>query len=179
MKESSEHGWHHGMHHFRNRNALDIKEIIDFLDIKEGESVLDLGGGDGFFTKEIAKKTKNVTIIDLYEGNFEELQKMSIRTIKGDICHYDNDSYDLVFISNVYHDLVHSCRENVLRNIQKISKKKVAVLDFKPEITTFGPPSWLRISKEEVIKNFGQIGFHPVKEKDLNSHYLLMFEKYY
>lgn len=177
MNDSHDHGWHFGMHHMRRANLLDPKDIIDFLEIKEGESVLDLGGGDGFFTKEILKRTKNVFIIDLYDGNFPELQSMGIKTIKGDICHYDSEAYDLVYISNVYHDIVHSCRDSVHRNIPKISRKRVAVLDFNPNVTTFGPPHWLKLPKEDVIKDFESMGFKLSKEKDLGTHYLLVFEK--
>ncbi len=177
MNDSHGSGWHHGMHHMRRANLLNPKEIIDFLEIKEGEKVIDLGGGDGFFTKEILQRTRDVTIIDAYDGSFNELQSMGIKTIKGDICKYDSDQYDLVYISNVYHDLIHSCKESVLKNIPKIAKKRVAILDFKPEVTSFGPPSWLKISKEYVIRDFEVMGFHLTREKDLKTHYLLMFEK--
>ncbi|MCL4391118.1 methyltransferase domain-containing protein [Candidatus Parvarchaeota archaeon] len=165
------------MDEIRRISGLDDQSILGFLDIKKGYSVIDIGGGDGFFGKKFMQFTDDVTVLDFNDRYFENLKNSGIKTIKEDICHYNKGKYDLVFMSNVYHDLVYECREDVLKNIQKIAKRYIAVLDFKPEETPFGPPLKIRLGKSQVIEDMGSIGFKQSKELELKYHYLLLFEK--
>jgi len=77
-------------------------------------------------------------------------------------------------MANVYHGLRRSCRESILNNMAKMSLKYIAILDFN-EKRLFGPP--FRVKKEEVIDDFLSVGFKVVKIKDLEFHYLILFEK--
>ncbi|MEM0143967.1 MAG: class I SAM-dependent methyltransferase [Candidatus Parvarchaeum sp.] len=164
------------MDKIREMSGLNDPSIIDFLDIKKGYSVIDIGGRDGFFSKKILKKTDNVTVLDLNDLYFDELKKIGIKTIKADICNYSSGLFDLVFISNVYHDLVQECSDKALKNIKKIAKTYIAILDFKPEDTMFGPPVSIRLGKEKVINDMQSVGFRLIKEKELKYHYLLLFK---
>ena len=165
------------MDKIREMSGLSDKGIIDFLSIKEGDSVVDIGGRDGFFSKKMLEKTNNVTVLDINDIYFDELEKAGIKTIKADICDYSLDSFDLVFMSNVYHDIAQECSSKALKNINKIAKKYIAILDFKPQDTLFGPPVNIRLSKDRVIKDMQSIGLKLVKEKELKYHYLLLFER--
>jgi SAM-dependent methyltransferase len=158
-------------------SGLTDNRIVDFLDLKKGYSVIDIGGRDGFFSKKMLDKTDNVTVLDLNDLYFDDLKKAGIKTIKADICDYSEGSFDLVFMSNVYHDLVNECASKALKNINKIAKRYIAILDFKPEETIFGPPVSIRLSKETVIENMKQIGLKVIKEMELKWHYLLLFER--
>ncbi len=169
---------HHFGHHFGNhrRRNFDENAIIEFFDLPENCSVLDLGCGDGFFTRMFLKKCKDVTDVDLDDSNFEELNRMGIKTYRSDICNFNQGKYDLIFMSNVYHGLAWDCNESFYRNLHEMSKKYLSILDFKME-TMFGPPKSIRIPKEKIIENFESHGFKFIKEKDLNTHFLLLFEK--
>lgn len=165
------------MDKIREMSGLTDKSIIDFLEIKKGYSIIDIGGRDGFFSKKMLEKTDNVTVLDLNDIYFDELKKVGIKTVKEDICDYSAGSFDLVFMSNVYHDLVQECHDKALKNINKIAKRYIAILDFKPEDTMFGPPVSIRLSKDKVINDMKSIGFKLVKEKELKFHYLVLFER--
>ena len=165
------------MDKIREMSGLNDEGIVDFLDIKTGYSIIDIGGRDGFFSKKMLKKTNNVTVLDLNNIYFDELEKAGIKTIRADICDYSSGSFDLVFMSNVYHDLVNECCSNTLKNINKMAKKYIAILDFKPQDTMFGPPVSIRLSKDKVINDMQSIGLKLVKEKELKYHYLLLFER--
>ena len=165
------------MDRIREMSGLTDKTIIDFLEIKKGYSIIDVGGRDGFFSKRMLEKTADVTVLDLNDIYFDELKQVGIKTIKTDICDYSSGSFDLVFMSNVYHDLVQECGNKALKNINKIAKKYIAILDFKPEDTMFGPPVSIRLSKEKVIADLESIDFKLVKETELKYHYLLLFER--
>ena len=161
----------------REMSGLNDKDIIDFLGIKKGYSIIDIGGRDGFFSKKMLEKTDNVTVLDINDMYFDELQKAGIKTIKADICDYSEGSFDLVFMSNVYHDLIQECGDKALKNINKMAKQYIAILDFKPQDTIFGPPVSIRLSKGKVINDMENIGLKLVKEKELRYHYLLLFER--
>lgn len=158
-------------------SAYNIDEIIEFLGINRGDNVLDLGAGDGFFSKEFKKVTDSVTALDIDDEYFNDLERLGIKTIKSDICEYQNGLYDLVFISNVYHGIRNLCKEKLLENLNKIAKKYVAIVDFIPERAMFGPPSSIRISKKNIIEDFKLHNFKLVKEKDLKYHYIIIFER--
>ncbi len=160
-------------------SAYNVDEIVTFLGIQQGDKVLDLGAGDGFFSKEFKKITDDVTALDIDDEYFNDLEKLGIKTIKEDICNYDEGHYNLIFIANVYHGIRNMCREKLLENLNKMAKKYVAIVDFNPERTMFGPPSSIRISKEKIIEEFQQKGFKLLKEKYLKYHYLLIFNRDY
>ena len=163
---------HHGM--MRER-AYNLKEIVDFLGINKDWDVADLGAGDGYFSKEFLKYARSVTAIDIdIDCCSDELKEMGIKTIKADLCKYSVGKYHLLFMANVYHGLRRSCRESILNNMAKMSLKYIAILDFN-EKRLFGPP--FRVKKEEVIDDFLSVGFKVVKIKDLEFHYLILFEK--
>jgi 16S rRNA (adenine1518-N6/adenine1519-N6)-dimethyltransferase len=58
-------------HHFKKslgqnflNNQKYIKELVDSLEIKENELVIEIGPGKGFVTEEILKRTKNLILIE-------------------------------------------------------------------------------------------------------------------
>ncbi|EFD93039.1 MAG: hypothetical protein BJBARM5_0195 [Candidatus Parvarchaeum acidophilus ARMAN-5] len=152
-------------------------KVITLLDIENDESVIDIGGRDGFYSKHMLTLTNNITVLDVNDAYFEELQNEGMKTIKADICEYSNGVYDIVFMANVYHDLVNECGLKALQNIQKIVRKKIAILDFKPEVSEFGPPLAIRLDKKRVINDMEKFNFKLVKEEDFISHYFLIFER--
>ncbi|MGC8593407.1 MAG: class I SAM-dependent methyltransferase [Nitrososphaeria archaeon] len=164
------HHFHHGGH---GMFAYDINEIVEFLDIKEGMKVADLGAGDGRFSYAFKEKGAIVYAFDVDDYYFKDMQAKGINTVKANLCKGINGDFDLVFMANVYHDLVRECKESILESL-KIIAKSIAILDFN-EKRLFGPP-W-RVKKEEAIEDMKKIGFELVKQKDLPYHYLLLFNK--
>lgn len=167
----------HESHSFywRNNHSANVTEIINFLEVSKGMTVLDIGGGDGIYSKEFLNKSCDVTLLDSYDYNFRELNSIGIKTILKSFCGYVDGEYDLSFTAHVYHDLVHSCKMESLSNLKKISRKFIAVLDFTKENVEFGPPEWLRLDKREVIEDMEKIGFVLKKEKDIPNQYILLF----
>ncbi|MGC8569650.1 MAG: class I SAM-dependent methyltransferase [Nitrososphaeria archaeon] len=163
--------FHHG--HGLRRFAYDPEEVVEFLEIRPGQRIADLGAGDGFFSMAFKRKGAEVYAFDVDDYYFAQMQKEGIITIKQNLCEPISGRFDLAFMSNVYHDLARSCRAAILENLRRTADS-VAVLDFKRD-TPFGPP-W-KIDKDEVIRDMASAGFVLVKEKDLRFHYLLLFRK--
>jgi len=97
-----------GMH---NLALLKVKKVLAHLDLKGVKRVLDLGGGPGTYSMALARKVKEVTIMD-----FPETLKMAKRLIdkagiskkitllSGDFTSDDmGRGYDLIFISQILH----------------------------------------------------------------------------
>lgn len=164
----------HHFHHGRNSTfAYDINEIVNFLEIKEGMKVADLGAGDGRFSYAFKEKGAVVYAFDVDDYYFKEMQEKGINTVKKNLCEGIDGEFDLVFMANVYHDFVRECKGSILESLRLVAKS-VAILDFN-EKRLFGPP-W-RVKKEEAIADMNKIGFELVKQKDLQYHYLLLFKK--
>lgn len=111
--------------------------LYDFLELKDGMKVLDVGCGTGVFTRKLVYRVKNGEIIgvDIDEKLLESARKIAeernlkTKYVKGDV-------YDLKFEDN-YFDLV-TCQkllcnldepENALKQMVKVSKDKVVAIE--------------------------------------------------
>jgi 2-polyprenyl-3-methyl-5-hydroxy-6-metoxy-1,4-benzoquinol methylase len=96
-----------GMH---NIAVLKAPDVIKAIGLKGVKKALDLGGGPGTYSMEMAKKVKSVTLFDLPEtiaiakDIIGKTGLKNISYIEGDFL-TDNigDGYDLIFISQVLH----------------------------------------------------------------------------
>jgi SAM-dependent methyltransferase len=98
-----------GMH---NISVLKVKEVVREINLKGVRKILDLGGGPGTYSAEMAKKGVHVTLFDTPEAikiarkNIYRIQKniKDIDFIGGDFFIDDIGSgYDLIFMSQVIH----------------------------------------------------------------------------
>lgn len=169
----------HSIHRFHGRRpfSLDEEFILDFLDIREGMRILDLGGADGYYSKKFLSRGASVVLLDAHDYGFGELNKLGIGTVIADFCNYDIERFDMVFMAHIYHDLAHICRDRSLENLSKISMRYIANLDFVKEETSFGPPVSMRLDPDQVTEDMKFIDFRLKKEKNLPFHYLQLFER--
>jgi len=98
-----------GMH---NLASLKAEKIIRAIGLRGVKTALDLGGGPGTYSMEMAKKEVSVTLFDrpeTVEIAREIVKKSGIRNInfiRGDFLSDDiGKGYDLIFISQVLHSL--------------------------------------------------------------------------
>ena len=78
-------------------NSEVIEEILDYAQISENDTVLEIGAGVGFVTEQLVKKAKKVIAIELDEEAIKELEKIECDNLK--IVHNDilkTDIYSLV-----------------------------------------------------------------------------------
>lgn len=111
-----------GMH---NLASLKAKYVIKLIGLKGVKIALDLGGGPGTYSIEMAKKGVNVTLfdfpetIDIAKKVIKRSRINGINFISGDFMNDDiGQSYDLIFISQILHaysatdnlQLIRKCR---------------------------------------------------------------------
>lgn len=104
-----------GMH---NNASLKAKDVIKMLGLKGVKTAIDLGGGPGTYSIEMAKKGVNVTLFDYPETiaiakRVVEKEKINgINFIGGDFMNEDiGKGYDLIFISQILH--AYSAKDNL------------------------------------------------------------------
>lgn len=111
-----------GMH---NLAFLKVKDIINTISLRGVKRVLDLGGGPGTYSMEMAKRGISVTLFDVPEtikiakDIVRKSKAKNIDFIEGDFISDDIGSgYDLIFISQV----LHAYSEKACMNLIKKSK---------------------------------------------------------
>ncbi len=122
--------------------------LIEQLDIKPTDTILDLGCGEGTITIPLSKLSKHVTGLDSSGKMLELLNKKcethgiaNIDTIEMDIEELDAKTigeYDIVIASRSLNNILNI--NKVVSEINKIAQKSVY-------ITLFGPNNW-RIERE-------------------------------
>ncbi len=120
-----------GMHDISKMKA---KKVLKLINLNRIEKALDLGGGPGTYSIEMAKKGISVTIFDLPETIriarkiIGESEVKSIDFIEGDFLTDDiGGGYDLILISQVLHAFSENDNINII-------KKSVNALNIKGKI---------------------------------------------
>ncbi len=107
-----------GMHNIAVLKAPDVIKAISLKGVKKS---LDLGGGPGTYSMEIAKKVKSVTLFDLpptiaiAKNIIGKTKFKNISYIEGDfLTDSIGSGYDLVFISQVLHSFSETVNQKIL-----------------------------------------------------------------
>lgn len=170
---------------YAHRQQVDF--ILDRLDIRPGDQVLDLGAGDGWWTEHLAKKAGaegTVYAAEVAISLVERLQKRFAETpqVKPHLCPQDKpglpeNSVDLVFISAVYHHLNKDTRVQYWKELASVVRPtgRVAVVETYPAIALRGKDHGTQLSK--LIEEAEQGGWVPAETWYLpgTQHYLAIF----
>lgn len=136
--------------------------VIEQLQLKEGQSVLDAGCGNGYMAKEFAQGVGDagkVYAMDIEEYGVrqlqEEVKKSNIIPLVGDItrpCPLEKGSLDLVYLATVYHIFSVSQERGFALEVKRILRPGglLGVLNMIKEPLSFGPPVEMKCSPEEL-----------------------------
>jgi len=163
-------------------------EVVRALDLKPGQTVIDIGAGTGYFTRRFAKAVGpsgaaigldvEPGMIDYMKADASKLglQNYHARRVKADNPELAPDSADVIFFCDTLHHV--DDRLAYLRKLAPALKPggRVAVIDFRKDAPE-GPPKQMKISRERMIDQFGKAGYEMVHEyKFLTYQYFLEFE---
>jgi len=103
------------------RNA-EVRKIIPLL--KPGCRVLEIGGGAGWQAKQLAEAGFQVSSIDLQESLYNKHQVWKVQSYDGKIIPFDDDSFDVIFSSNVLEHIpeVETFQTEISRVLKKDGK---------------------------------------------------------
>ena len=134
-----------GMH---NVAVLRTAGVMRELELKGVRDALDLGGGPGTYSIEMARRGIKVTLFDLPETlpiSREIIGKSGVEGITfraGDFLSDElGDGYDLVFISQVLHSLSPAENASLIRKCAKSLRKggRIAIHEFNIDATLSSP----------------------------------------
>ena len=170
-----------------SEGLLDTKKIINTLEIRPGQTILDAGCGNGYMAKKFSKlvgDTGKVYALDcdshLINTLKTEVEGSNIEPLTGDISNttiLKDSSTDLVYLSTVFHIFSGSQVIWFNKEINRILRPhaKLAILNIIKEDTPFGPPVSMRTSPEELRE---KISFTPQKLITVSDFfYMQLFEK--
>lgn len=125
-----------GMH---NLAALKVKDVMKVIGLKEVKTALDLGGGPGTYSMEMAKRGVRVTLFDYPETIgiakklIEKKKVKGINFMSGDFI-FDNigKGYDLIFISQILHSYSDKSNLQILRKCREALNKggRIVIQEF-------------------------------------------------
>lgn len=175
------------MSQFTNPN-----NIVASMGLQRGDTVADFGCGSGYYVVPAAQMVGvdgviyavdvQASMCAVTQSSAKMHNLKNVRVVQADLTaplkEIEATSCDAVIIGSVLHQVENA--ELVLRNAYKLLKTggKLLVIEWKPELTTFGPPMEKRIPQKDVEKALTSLGLKKDKEINTDSfHYALVFIK--
>ncbi len=163
------------------------RKLLKALDVKPGQTVCDLGCGNGFYTLQLAKlvgKHGRVLAVDiqpemlaLLKQRAEKAGLHNIEPILGTQVapNLPQSEVDLILLVDVYHEF--SYPEQMLRAMRESLKPngRLALAEFRMEDPTVPIKLLHKMSKEQILKEFLPNGLKLVGEYDELPWQHLMF----
>lgn len=165
-------------------------EMIKALKVKKGQTICDLGAGNGFHSLKLAQLVgEKGTILGvdiqremllLLEERAKEAKLTNVKPILG--LPYDPKleagTVDLILLVDVYHEFSHP--EPMLLAMRKALKPKgrIALVEFRAEDEKVPIKPEHKMSKKQILKEFPANGFRLAEQYDkLPWQHLMFFER--
>jgi len=171
--------YHHLSHEHVRSDMAEL--ILSYL--PQGGVAADLGCGSGRFCQVLLNKAGKVYCVDI-DDYVLNIAKESIRDEKAVFLNEDasstsipTGSVDLIIMVNSFHDMEN--KDKVALEVGRILKQSglALIIESKPGLTVHGPPPWLRMSPDDVIKYFKNTQFEVVGIKDLGEFNAIVIKK--
>lgn len=179
-----------------NRESWErTSEMLNYINIKDGEVVADIGCGFGFFSfkfSQLVGKNGKVYSTEVNKDALGYVEKinnkygLTIQTVQArlnDVC-LPPDSVDTIFMCSMYHAVyiasIEFVKDKFIASLKKALKKGGRLVIVDNAIT---PPSVVAyhgsgIAKELVISQLKYYGFHLVASKQfVPQRYVLVFQQ--
>lgn len=187
MADGKQEHKHHGK---STRDILDPKKILDVLELKDGQTFMDAGCGDGYISiaaSEIVKESGKVYSVDAYQPSLDglnqeakELQINNLKTVLADMTiavPLEDNLIDVCVMANVLHGFTSpDTLKTVLTEIKRVLKPggTFAVVEF---IKTNGPPGPsydVRLSSDDTEKILEDHGFEIAGTVEVGKYHYLV-----
>jgi ubiquinone/menaquinone biosynthesis C-methylase UbiE len=164
--------------------------MLGQLGVKRGQTVGDLGCGNGYYSLQLAKLVGpqgKVLAVDIQPEMLEQLQQRAkeqklenIRPIQGQVHdpRLPEGQLDLILLVDVYHEFSHP--EQMLQAMRRALAPGglVALLEYREEDPNVPIKPLHKMSKQQILKEFLPNGFKLVKEFDgLPWQHMMFFGK--
>ncbi len=163
-------------------------EVVSSLALKEGETIADIGAGSGYFTLRFARHVGasgrvyavdiNPDMIRYMNRHIRDMKLTNVVTVLADPDDplLPDGSIDRFFICDVWHHI--EDRPHYLSLLKRMLKPggQVIMIDFQKRDLPVGPPTSMKIPRQDLIDEMKQSGFELEKEYTfLPYQYFLIF----
>ena len=147
-------------------------DVLRALELKVGQTVVDVGAGTGYFAIPLAHATGSNGKVYAVDAQDQMLHWISAKIEKAGLTNIflvhaeasattlPPSSCDLYLTANVWHELEN--REAVLTEAKRVLKPagRIAILDWRPDVERVaGPPLDHRIASDDVKEELRKSGF--------------------
>lgn len=177
-----------------SKDLLDGELILRETGLKQGNTFLDIGSGEGFFSIVAAQIIGNrgrVYAVDNYKESIAVLREqitreniVNIEAIVADVTKkipLGEQVIDVCLMANVLHGFfANSEIDGTIREVARVIKNGgiLAVVDFKPIEGSHGPPLSIRLSPHETEEWITPYGFRTCSILDIGQqHYMVIFNR--
>ena len=164
-------------------------DVIMALDLKDGERVADIGAGAGYFALRFAHHVGDKGVVyavdispDMILHVNQAVRDAGLQNVRTILALPDDPllperSVDRVFICDTWHHIAdHAHYLDLMKKLLRPGGQ-VVIIDFhKKEMPVAGPPMEMRISRDDVVREFQKGGFALANEQTfLPYQYFLVF----
>jgi ubiquinone/menaquinone biosynthesis C-methylase UbiE len=168
----------------------DCQQMLKCLQVKPGQTICDLGCGNGFYTLQLAQMVGPEGKVYGVDIQPEMLQLLRARAKDSDLKNVElalgtvidpkvpDNTMDLVLLVDVYHEFSHP--EHMLAAIRKSLKKtgRLVLVEFRAEDPNVPIKPEHKMTKAQVLKELEPNGFKLVEQYDkLPWQHVMFFEK--
>jgi ubiquinone/menaquinone biosynthesis C-methylase UbiE len=168
----------------------DCAMLLKALDVKPGQTVCDLGCGNGFYTLQLARlvgENGKVLAVDIQPEMLHLLAERAkseqidnVEPIHGSPIdpRLPKESVDLILLVDVYHEFSHP--QHMLEAMRAALRPggRIALAEFREEDPNVPIKPLHKMSKKQILKEFPPNGFKLVDEfDDLPWQHLMFFER--
>ncbi len=173
--------WHHhnyGKSAEMRKKYIPFEKVLSIVDLNKTDVIMDIGGGDGFYSKLFSERCAKVYYVDASSPAIELVKEKTQETPGNiEIMHENICSTNLpgdmnkIFFSNSFHDI--ECREELIDRLTEAAGKPLTfiLIEFKKN-ASFGPPESIKIGQDELDRIFQSHGYHLYKRELLQEHYI-------
>lgn len=147
------------------------EKVVDYLAIKNGYTIADIGAGTGYFTMLLAKKAGDLgkvyavdvekRMLDIIKVRAEKdgLHNITEVLAKSDDPLLPKSSLDLIFICNTYFNFEN--KRQYVATLKTVLKNggRLAIIEHQLNSKHDKPPLHKRTAKEKVLEDFLKAGF--------------------
>ncbi len=144
------------------------QKVLEFLGDIQGQTIMDIGAGSGYFSVKLAERGAKVIAADV-DDEFQEflkerIEKNNLKNIETRKIPYDSpnlkvEEVDMVFIANTYHHIEN--RPVYFAKVKEGTKPEGAlvIIDFYKSEIPVGPPLDHKLSMDVVVNELKKAGY--------------------
>jgi len=150
---------------------LEVERVVNSVLEEDIKSVLDIGTGNGLFAEAFASHGKEVTGIDVSEEMIKAARK-NLPNGKFEIAlaeeiPFPDKIFDLAFMGLVLHETDDLLK--ALKEAKRVTKNRVAILEWPYKVGEYGPPLEHRIKPENLDSAIKEAGYTSYQKNELKN----------